>query len=84
VPWASFVSQATRIDRALVLGAGVLREGSSPVVELVGGHLAGRLATGWWSAGFGCPSAGSFVVTWLTDAEIDRFIGVLAGGPIDR
>jgi hypothetical protein len=33
---------------------------------------------------FGCPAARSFVVIWLPDTEIDRFIGLLAGGPIDR
>jgi hypothetical protein len=77
-------SQTTPIDRVLALGTGVFREGSAPVVELVGGHWAGRLATGWWSAGFGCPAARSFVVTWLPGTEIDRLIGLLAAGPIDR
>jgi hypothetical protein len=72
------------IDRISALGAGVFREGSAQIVELAGGYWAGRLPTDWWSAGFGCPAASSFVVIWLPDTEIDRFIGLLAGGPIDR
>jgi hypothetical protein len=75
-------SHTTPIDR-VALGTAVFREGSAPVAELVGGYWAGWLAA-WWSTGFGCPAAMSFVVIWLPDTEIDRFIGLLAGGPIDR